>query len=54
MTFKIIPKFSEWIPECYRVLKNETHAYFMINSSNLLELANEVEKAGFKIHNILI
>ena len=51
---KIIPKFSEWIPECYRVLKNETHAYFMINSSNLLELANEVEKAGFKIHNILI
>lgn len=51
---KIIPKFSEWIPECYRVLKNETHAYFMINSSNLIQLANEVEKAGFKIHNILI
>lgn len=51
---KIIPKFNEWIPECYRVLKNETHAYFMINSSNLIELANEVEKVGFKIHNILV
>ena len=50
---KIIPKFSDWIPECYRVLKNGTHAYFMINSSNLIELANEIEKAGFKIHNIL-
>ena len=50
---KIIPKFSEWIPECYRVLKNGTHAYFMINSSNLIELANGIEKAGFKIHNIL-
>ena len=50
---KIIPKFSDWIPECYRVLKNGTHAYFMINSSNLIELANGIEKAGFKIHNIL-
>ena len=50
---KIIPKFSEWVPECYRVLKNGTHAYFMINSSNLIELSNEIQKAGFKIHNIL-
>ena len=50
---KFIPKFSEWLPECYRVLKNGTHAYFMINSSNLIELANGIEKAGFKIHNIL-
>ena len=50
---KIIPKFSDWIPECYRVLKNGSHAYFMINSSNLTELANGIEKAGFKIHNIL-
>ena len=50
---KIIPKFSDWIPECYRVLKKGSHAYFMINSSNLIELANGIEKAGFKIHNIL-
>ena len=50
---KIIPKFSDWVPECYRVLKNGSHAYFMINSSNLIELANGIEKAGFKIHNIL-
>jgi site-specific DNA-methyltransferase (adenine-specific) len=51
---KFIPKFSEWLPECYRVLKNGTHAYFMINSTNLTEMLVEVEKAGFKIHNILI
>ena len=51
---KFIPKFSEWLPECYRVLKNGTHAYFMINSTNLTEMLIEVEKAGFKIHNILI
>ena len=51
---KFIPKFSEWLPECYRVLKNGTHAYFMVNSTNLTEMLVEVEKAGFKIHNILI
>lgn len=51
---KFIPKFSEWLPECYRVLKNGTHAYFMINSTNLTEMLVEVEKAGFKVHNILI
>lgn len=51
---KFIPKFSEWLPECYRVLKNGTHAYFMVNSTNLTEMLVEVEKAGFKVHNILI
>lgn len=51
---KFIPKFSEWLPECYRVLKNGTHAYFMINSTNLTEMLVEVENAGFKVHNILI
>ena len=51
---KFIPKFSEWLPECYRVLKNGTHAYFMVNSTNLTEMLVEVEKTGFKIHNILI
>jgi site-specific DNA-methyltransferase (adenine-specific) len=51
---KSIPKFDEWLPECFRVLKDGTHAYFMVNSSNLLELSNAIEKAGFKIHNFLI
>ena len=51
---KFIPKFSEWLPECYRVLKKGTHAYFMVNSTNLTEMLVEVEKAGFKVHNILI
>ena len=51
---KFTPKFSEWLPECYRVLKNGTHAYFMVNSTNLTEMLVEVEKVGFKIHNILI
>ena len=51
---KFIPKFDEWLPECFRVLKEGTHAYIMINSTNFLEIANSIEKAGFKIHNILV
>jgi site-specific DNA-methyltransferase (adenine-specific) len=51
---KTIPKFDEWIPECYRVLKDGTHAYIMVNSMNLIEMSNSIEKAGFKIHNFLV
>ena len=51
---KYIPKMEEWIPECFRVLKNGSHAYFMVNSTNLLQMANVIEKTGFKIHNFLV
>ena len=51
---KSIPKMEEWIPECYRVLKNGSHAYFMVNSTNLIQMSNIIEKTGFKIHNFLV
>ena len=51
---KSIPKMEDWIPECFRVLKNGSHAYFMVNSTNLLQMANVIEKTGFKIHNFLV
>jgi len=47
-------KFSEWLPEIYRVLKNDSHCYIMINPRNLMELQSESEKAGFQFQNILI
>ena len=51
---KSIPNFEDWLLECFRVLKNGTHAYVMVNSTNLLEMANKIENVGFKIHNFLI
>jgi site-specific DNA-methyltransferase (adenine-specific) len=47
-------KFSEWLPEAYRVLKQETHCYIMINPRNVKELQQEAEKVGFSFQNILI
>jgi len=44
----------EWLPECYRVLKEDTHIYIMTNMLNLVEYLNAVEKYGFKIHNLLV
>lgn len=35
--------FSDWLPELYRVMKNWTHTYIMINSRNLCELQTEAE-----------
>lgn len=47
-------KFSDCLPELYRVLKDNSHAYFFINFLNLQSLMEEVQKAGFKIHNLLV
>lgn len=45
-------EFSEFLPELYRVLKDGTHCYLMINSRNLKELQIEAEKVGFKFQNL--
>lgn len=47
-------KFSEWLPEVYRVLKDGTHCYIMINARNLCELQNEAEKVGFQFQQLLV
>ncbi len=47
-------KFSEWLPEVYRVTKENTHIYLMINSRNLKELLQEAENTGFKFLNLLV
>lgn len=47
-------RFSEWLPEVYRVLKENAHCYIWVNDKNLVDLCNEAEKAGFKLHNILV
>ena len=48
-----IPKFEEWLPEVYRVLKKGCHAYIMINGRNFAELQIKAEKVGFKFQNDL-
>lgn len=47
-------KFSDYMGELYRVLKENSHAYFFTNFINLQELMEEVQKVGFKIHNLLV
>lgn len=46
--------FAQWIPEIYRLLKDDTHCYIMCNDRNLQELLNEGTKAGFKLLNVLV
>ena len=47
-------EFSEWLPELYRILKNGTHCYVMINPRNLKELQQASEDAGFVFQQLLI
>lgn len=47
-------EFETWLPEAYRVLKDGTDIYIMMNGRNLKKLQIEAEKVGFKFHNILV
>lgn len=46
--------FADWLPEIYRVLKDNTHCYIMINGRNLAELQKQAEKVGFIYQNLLV
>lgn len=47
-------KFEEWLPDAYRVLKQNSHCYLMINGRNLKELQQKAEDAGFIFQNLLV
>ena len=47
-------KFSEWIPQVYRILSENSHCYIMVNGRNLCELQSECDKVGFIYQNLLV
>lgn len=47
-------EFKDWLPELYRILKQGTHTYIMVNARNLKDLQVEAERAGFIFQNLLI
>ena len=54
MGFDLSIKFSDWLPEVYRVLKQSGHCYIFCNDKNMQELLNESIKVGFRESNILV
>lgn len=49
-----VPKFEDWLPQLYRVMKDGTHIYLMCNFKNLNDLMNKSSKVGFKHINLLV
>lgn len=47
-------QIRDWMPEIYRILKDNSHCYIFTNSLNLQEMMNEATRAGFKLHNVLV
>ena len=47
-------KPKQWIPELFRVLKDNSHCYIFTNHLNMQTMLSESDKAGFKLHNILV
>lgn len=46
-------KFHEWLPHIFRVLKDGTHFYVMVNDRNMQEMLNVCTENMFKLVNIL-
>lgn len=46
-------KSSDYLPECYRVLRSDRDCYVMTNNLNLRTTLNDAEKCGFKFHGLL-
>ena len=49
----LVPKFEDWIPIIWRILKPGTHFYCMSNDRNMFEIKKIAERCGFKYHRIL-
>jgi len=45
---------SNWINECYRVLKDGTHIYIMVNDKNLTYYLKQIENSGFGFVKTLV
>lgn len=47
-------KPEQWIPELYRVLKQDTQCYIMTNTINLENYLRICREIGFRLHNVLM
>lgn len=47
-------KHSEWLPEIYRILKNNTHFYCFSGYTEIADLIKESEKSGFENKGIIV
>lgn len=45
---------ESWIPEIYRVLKDKSQCYIMVNALNIEKYLTICRKTGFNLHNILV
>lgn len=49
-----VPKFEDWLPDLYRIMKDGSHIYLMCNFKNLNDLMNKTSDIGFKHVNLLV
>jgi site-specific DNA-methyltransferase (adenine-specific) len=46
--------FKDWMPEVYRILKNQTHFYCMCNAKNLQSVLNTGTNSNFIVQTVLV
>lgn len=48
-----IPNTNDWMEQCYRVLKEDTHFYTFCNINDITDYLMVARGCGFKLHNII-
>lgn len=55
---KIFPlndvRFSDYLHDLFRVMRNPSHLYLMVNFLNLESALKELRRHGFEVHNLLV
>lgn len=46
-------KVGDWMSECFRVLKNQSHFYTFCNINDIRDYLNAAFECGFRLHNII-
>ena len=45
---------SDWLGQCYRILKNGTHIYIMVNDKNISHYLDKIKNSNFKFVKTLV
>lgn len=48
-----LPNTKEWMTECYRILKEQTHFYTFCNTNDLENYLSVARECGFLLHNVI-
>jgi site-specific DNA-methyltransferase (adenine-specific) len=48
-----VPDVKNWMTECFRILKDDSHFYTFCNTNDIEKYLTTARECGFKLHNVI-